>query len=201
MNDGCENTIAQSVEAILKQIGEDPNRDGLRATPIRVERMMQELCRGYTKDLNQIVNGAIFESSGDGMVLVENISFYSLCEHHLLPFFGRVSVAYVPDQKVIGLSKIPRIVEMFARRLQLQERLTFQILDALNSVISPKGAIVRLEGRHLCAVMRGVRKEQSRMITMESSGVFRTDTQLTSVFLSQVQSRSYSNPSESTWFE
>lgn len=162
MADDSVPTIARSVEAILKQIGEDPDREGLCATPARVERMMRELCEGYTKDLAEIVNGAIFESSGDGMVIVDDVSFYSLCEHHLLPFFGRVSVAYIPDGRVIGLSKIPRIVEMYSRRLQLQERLTFQILEALDSVVSPKGAIVRLEGRHLCAAMRGVRKEQSK---------------------------------------
>ena len=189
MLDDSTPTIARSVEAILKQIGEDPNREGLCATPARVERMMHELCKGYTKDLEKIVNGAIFESSGDGMVVVDDVSFYSLYEHHLLPFFGRVSVAYIPDGRVIGLSKIPRIVEMYSRRLQLQERLTFQILEALDSVVSPKGAIVRLEGRHLCAAMRGVRKEQSKMITIESSGVFRDDARLKAVFLAQLQLR------------
>ena len=201
MKNNSELSIAEAVEAILERIGEDPNRDGLRATPVRVERMTRELCSGYSKDLDQIVNGAIFESSGDGMVLVDDVSFYSLCEHHMLPFFGRVSVAYLPDRKVIGLSKIPRIVEMFSRRLQLQERLTFQILDALNSVISPKGAVVRIEGRHLCAAMRGVRKEQSRMITIESSGLFRSDAQLTSLFLAQVQNRANPDSSGNAWFE
>lgn len=189
MTDELTPTIAQSVESILARIGEDPKRDGLRGTPARVERMMAELCKGYSQALGEVVNGAIFESAGDGMVVVDDISFYSLCEHHMLPFFGRASIAYIPDGKVIGLSKIPRIVEMFARRLQLQERLAFQILDALNSVIRPKGAIVRLEGRHLCAAMRGVRKERARMITIESSGVFREDVRLTSVFLAQIQSQ------------
>lgn len=201
MADDSVPTIARSVEAILKQIGEDPDREGLCATPARVERMMRELCEGYTKDLEEIVNGAIFESSGDGMVIVDDVSFYSLCEHHLLPFFGRVSVAYIPDGRVIGLSKIPRIVEMYSRRLQLQERLTFQILEALDSVVSPKGAIVRLEGRHLCAAMRGVRKEQSKMITIESSGVFRDDARLKSVFLAQLQLRTNPDLFMDGWFE
>lgn len=184
--------IAQSVEAILTQIGEDPDREGLRATPVRVERMMGELCRGYGQDLATIVNGAIFAAEGDGIVFVDDISFYSLCEHHLLPFFGRVSVAYLPNEKVIGLSKIPRIVEMYSRRLQLQERLTHQILDALGSVIAPKGVIVRMEGHHLCSVMRGVRKEKARMVTMEAAGVFREDPKLVSLFLTHLQASGFS---------
>lgn len=193
--------IAQSVETILTQIGEDPNREGLRATPIRVERMMGELCRGYHQDLTTVVNGAVFKAEGDGIVFVDDISFYSLCEHHLLPFFGRVSVAYLPDEKVIGLSKIPRIVEMFSRRLQLQERLTHQILDALVSVIAPKGAVVRMEGRHLCSVMRGVRKEKARIVTMEAAGVFKDDPTRMSLFLAHLQTSDHSTIQGSGWLQ
>lgn len=186
--------VERAVETILTSLGEDPKREGLVDTPARVARMLKEICAGYDQNLKTIVNGAIFESDGTGMVLVEDISFYSLCEHHLLPFFGRVQVAYIPDGKVIGLSKIPRIVEMFARRLQMQERLTKQILDALTTAIAPKGAIVRIEGKHLCAVMRGVKKENSRMVTMEANGVFTSDPALQSLFLKQIHPEQRSNP-------
>jgi GTP cyclohydrolase I len=170
--------VAYLVRDLLASVGEDPEREGLKRTPERVSRMLEELLEGYRVDLTTLVNGAVFESETTGMVVVQNIDFYSLCEHHLLPFTGRAHVAYLPDGKIIGLSKIPRLVDMFARRLQVQERLTRQIGEALDSIIHPKGIAVAVEGTHMCSVMRGVKKANTRMSTLEMWGAFREDESL-----------------------
>jgi len=154
-------TIQQAVQNILTEIGEDPQRDGLRRTPERVARMYNELMMGYSMDIETIINGALFDVEYEDMVLVRDIEFYSLCEHHMLPFFGKAHVAYIPNGKVLGLSKIPRIVDLFARRLQVQERITTQIADVLEKLLHPKGIAVVLEGAHMCAMMRGVKKSEA----------------------------------------
>ncbi len=170
--------IAPHIRALLELIGEDPDREGLQDTPTRVARMFAELTSGYRVDPDKLLNEALFTSNYDGMVLVRGMEFYSLCEHHLLPFFGTVHVAYVPNGKIIGLSKIPRIVDMFSRRLQVQERLTEQIADFIEQVIQPRGVAVAIDAAHLCAIMRGVRKEQARMVTQVVRGVFAEDANL-----------------------
>lgn len=165
--------IEAAVREILGEIGEDPGREGLRGTPDRVHRMYHELTAGYHVDPERLINGAIFEVGYSEMVVVKDIPFHSLCEHHLLPFFGVAHVAYVPDGRVIGLSKIPRIVEMYGRRLQVQERMTQQVADFLMDRLAPKGVGVVLEATHLCAVMRGVRKPGMLMQTAAVLGLFR----------------------------
>lgn len=170
--------IAPHVRALLEYIGEDPEREGLRETPQRVARMLAELTSGYRVDPEKLINDALFTSNYDGVVLVRAMEFYSLCEHHLLPFFGTVHVAYVPNGRIIGLSKIPRIVDMFARRLQVQEHLTEQIADFLEQVLQPKGVAVAIDAAHMCAIMRGVRKEQARMVTQVVRGVLAEDPNL-----------------------
>jgi GTP cyclohydrolase I len=167
--------IEHAVTQILGAIGEDPAREGLLKTPSRVAKMYAELTAGYRVDPQALINDAVFGVDYDEMVMVRDIDFYSLCEHHLLPFMGKVHVAYIPDGKVIGLSKIPRIVEMFARRLQVQERMTVQIADFLNEALHPAGVAVVAEGLHMCAAMRGVKKANARMITSAMRGVFRSD--------------------------
>ena len=167
--------VGSAVRRILQEIGEDPDREGLRGTPDRVHRMYTELTAGYHVDPERLVNGAIFDIDHSEMVVVREIPLYSLCEHHLLPFFGTASVAYIPEGRVIGLSKIPRIVEMYARRLQIQERLTQQIADFLMERLAPKGVAVVLEASHLCAVMRGVRKPGTIMTTSAVLGIFRAN--------------------------
>ena len=168
-------SIQESVRKMLVAFGENPERNGLTRTPERVARMYTELLAGYMVDPMSIVNGALFDVSYDEMVIVRDIEFYSLCEHHMLPFMGRAHVAYLPNGKVVGLSKIPRIVDLFARRLQVQERMTRQIADFLNSVLSPKGVAVVVEGMHLCTMMRGVKKQNPRMTTSAVHGYFRTN--------------------------
>lgn len=165
--------IEYSVEKILEAVGEDPEREGLQKTPHRVARAYAELLSGYRIDPARLVNGAIFDVEYDDMVIVRDIEYYSLCEHHLLPFLGRAHVAYIPDQKVIGLSKIPRIVDMFARRLQIQERLTRQIANFIDEVLAPKGVAVVMDGVHMCSMIRGVKKHESSMTTSAMLGVFR----------------------------
>ncbi|MCB0076870.1 MAG: GTP cyclohydrolase I FolE [Anaerolineales bacterium] len=164
-----------AVREILRAIGEDPDREGLRRTPERVARMYEELTEGYHVDPAKLINEAIFEVDYDDMVLVRDIDYASLCEHHMLPFLGRAHVAYLPNGKVIGLSKIPRIVEMFARRLQVQERMTTEIADFLMHHLEPKGVAVVVEGQHLCSMIRGVRKPNSTMVTSAMRGGFRKD--------------------------
>jgi len=169
----CTGDIECAVQDILQAIGEDVNREGLLRTPGRVARMYEELTAGYHVDPVRLINDAIFEVKYDQMVIVRDIDFYSLCEHHLLPFLGQAHVAYIPDGKVIGLSKIPRIVEMFARRLQVQEHMTQQIAEFLDETLQPLGIAVVAEGLHMCAAMRGVRKANARMVTSAMLGTFR----------------------------
>jgi GTP cyclohydrolase I len=179
--------IRLAVKDILTNIGEDPQRDGLLKTPDRVARMFDELTAGYKIDPVKLINGAVFDVDYDEMVLVKDIDFYSMCEHHMLPFFGRAHVAYVPNGKVIGLSKIPRIVEMFARRLQVQERMTSEIANLLNDTLHPRGIAVVLEGTHMCAVMRGVKKSQIQMRTQAFLGEFKQDAARRAEFIAQLK--------------
>src|SRR6202034_3511519 len=176
---------------ILSRLGEDPDRDGLRATPERVEKAMAFLTKGYEQDPAKILHGAMFEVDYDEMVIVKDIEMFSLCEHHMLPFFGKVHVAYIPKGKVIGLSKIARLVEVFARRLQVQERLTRQIADAIQEAIEPQGVGVVMEARHLCMMMRGVEKQHSSTVTSAMQGVFHQQN-TRAEFLSLVLSRGHS---------
>jgi GTP cyclohydrolase I len=182
-------SIADLVRRILIQLGEDPNREGLRRTPKRFEKALRFLTNGYRQDADKLLNGALFSVCYDEMVVVKDIEVYSLCEHHLLPFFGRCHVAYIPSKKVVGLSKIARIVNMYARRLQIQERLTSQIAAAIQDKLSPQGVGVILEARHLCMVMRGVEKQQSTATTSAMLGVFRESKQTRDEFLSLVRNR------------
>jgi GTP cyclohydrolase IA len=176
-----------SIRQILAEMGEDPARDGLRETPARVRRMYAELTAGYHVDPERLIGGAIFEVDYSEMVVVKDITFHSLCEHHLLPFFGRAHVAYIPEGRVIGLSKIPRIVEMYARRLQVQERMTKEIADFLMDRLEPRGVGVVLEASHLCAVMRGVRKPGTIMTTSHVLGLFRTADRTRAEFLAHIE--------------
>lgn len=171
---------------LLSAIGEDPEREGLRNTPDRVARMYTELLSGYGTDPETIINGALFNIDYDEMVLVRDIEFYSLCEHHMLPFLGRAHVAYLPKGKVIGLSKIPRIVDMYARRLQVQERMTRQIADLIQTTLEPQGVAVVVEGMHLCAMMRGVKKHDARMTTSAMHGSFRSNMATRQEFLANI---------------
>ena len=182
-------SIADSMRKILHSIGEDAERDGLRHTPERFEKAFRFLTSGYGQDPEKILNGAMFTVAYDQMVLVKDIEFYSLCEHHLLPFFGRCHVAYIPDKKVVGLSKIPRLVNMFARRLQIQERLTNQVANAIQDKISPLGVGVVVEGRHLCMAMRGVEKESSQTVTSAMLGSFKDNPKTREEFLSLVHGK------------
>jgi len=171
---------------LLKAIGEDPEREGLKNTPDRVARMYTELLSGYGTDPAKIINRALFNINYDEMVLVRDIEFYSLCEHHMLPFIGRAHVAYLPAGKVIGLSKIPRIVDMYARRLQVQERMTRQIADLLQQTLEPQGVAVVVEGMHLCSMMRGVKKHDARMTTSAMHGAFRANLATRQEFLDNI---------------
>ena len=175
------------IERILVRVGEDPARDGLVRTPLRVARALDELTVGYRTDVADVVNDAIFEDDGEEMVLVKDIEFYSLCEHHMLPFYGKVHIAYVPDGKIIGLSKLARIADVFARRLQVQERLTNQIADALEELLAPRGVAVMAEAAHFCMMMRGVQKQNSTTVTTAMRGVFKTDKELRREFMSTVR--------------
>jgi len=175
--------ISGLIQTLLKELGEDPGRDGLVKTPDRVARAMRFFTAGYAQDPAEVLKGALFDVEYDEMVLVREIDFYSLCEHHMVPFFGRVHVAYIPDKKVLGLSKIPRLVEIFARRLQVQERLTMQIAQTLDEVLQPKGVGVVVEAKHLCMMMRGVQKQNSSAITSSLRGEFETDPKTRSEFM------------------
>jgi GTP cyclohydrolase I len=182
-------SIADLARRMLQLIGEDPERDGLRHTPERFEKALRFLTSGYHQDPKKLLNGAMFSVCYDQMVLVKDIEVYSLCEHHMLPFFGKCHVAYIPDKKVVGLSKIPRLVNMFARRLQIQERLTNQIASAIQQEIAPLGVGVVVEARHLCMVMRGVEKQNSQTVTSAMLGAFRENVQTREEFLSLIRDK------------
>jgi GTP cyclohydrolase IA len=178
--------IAELVRQMIVELGEDPNREGLRRTPERFEKALRYLTSGYRQDPDKLLNGAMFSVCYDEMVVVKDIELYSLCEHHLLPFFGKCHVAYIPTKKVVGLSKIARLVNMYARRLQIQERLTSQIAETLQQRLSPQGVGVIIEARHLCMVMRGVEKQHSTATTSHMLGVFRDNKQTRDEFLALV---------------
>jgi GTP cyclohydrolase I len=178
--------IRKAIHEVLQAVGEDPDREGLRNTPDRVSRMYAELLSGYNADPEKIINGALFNVDYDEMVLVRDIEFYSLCEHHMLPFLGRAHVAYLPKGKVIGLSKIPRIVDMYARRLQVQERMTRQIADVIQNTLEPYGVAVVVEAVHLCSMMRGVKKHGARMTTSAMHGAFRANLATRQEFLENI---------------
>jgi GTP cyclohydrolase I len=177
------------VERALREIGEDPLREGLGRTPMRVAKSLRYLTSGYRQDPDKVLNGALFSVSYDEMVIVRDIEVFSLCEHHLLPFFGRCHVAYLPNRKVIGLSKLPRLVDVFARRLQVQERLTTQIAETIMEKVRPRGVGVIIEARHLCMIMRGVEKQNSVAVTSAMLGSFRNNAQTRNEFLNLVRSR------------
>ena len=178
--------IIELTKNLLKEIGEDNEREGLKDTPQRVSEAYDFLLSGYNKDISSVLNGAVFTEKYDEMVLVKNIDFYSMCEHHMLPFFGKVHVAYLPDGKIIGLSKIPRIVEVFSRRLQVQERMTQQIADTINSHIQPRGVAVVTEAYHMCMMMRGVEKQNSSATASAVHGLFKEDARTRAEFLNLI---------------
>jgi len=180
--------IGDMYEKILKDLGEDTTREGLLRTPYRAEKAMKFLTSGYTRNIEELINGALFTAENDDMVVVKDIEYYSLCEHHMLPFFGRVHVAYLPDKKIIGLSKIPRIVDAFARRLQVQERITQQIADTLMEVLEPRGVAVVSEAQHFCMMMRGVEKQCSSTVTSAMLGEFRSNKGTKDEFLALIRS-------------
>jgi GTP cyclohydrolase I len=180
--------LAETVAALLEQLGENPDREGLIDTPTRVSESLRYLTEGYASDPATIVGDALFALDGyDDMVVVKDIAFFSLCEHHLLPFFGRAHIGYVPEGRVVGLSKLPRLVDAYSRRLQVQERMTREIAEAINSTVKPRGVGVVVEARHLCLEMRGVQKETSHTLTSSMLGVFRSDQRTRSEFLSHIR--------------
>lgn len=186
VNENVVNEIAAHYEAILKLIGEDPTREGLVKTPVRAAKALLYATGGYRKEIDGIVNGAIFSHEGSRMIIVRDIEFYSFCEHHILPFFGKISIGYIPDGKIIGLSKVARIVDMYARRLQVQERITEQVCATLKDTLSAKGVIALCKAEHLCMKMRGVEKQESLTVTLDYNGIFATDTTLRNEFLSSL---------------
>lgn len=178
--------IAGHFEAIIRLLGEDPRREGLIKTPMRAAKALYYATNGYRMDVDSVVNGAVFTHEGSGMVVVRDIEFYSFCEHHVLPFFGRISVGYMPDGKILGLSKLARIVDVFARRLQTQEHLTAQVIAEVERVSGARGVIARCEGEHLCMKMRGVEKQDSSTVTLDMNGVYTTDPTLVNQFLTSL---------------
>ena len=181
--------LSSLISAALKELGEDPGRDGLVQTPERAARALRFLCQGYEQDPRQVLNNALFDVSYDEMVIVKDIDVYSLCEHHMLPFFGRAHVAYIPNGRVVGLSKIPRMVEIFARRLQVQERLTTEIAHTLQTILEPKGVAVVIEAIHLCMMMRGVSQQNAFAITSSLRGEFENDPKTRSEFMNLIRHR------------
>ena len=175
--------IRTLVEQLLVSVGENPSRQGLERTPERVEKAFQFMTKGYQEDIDEVLNGALFSIDYDEMVIVKDVDFYSMCEHHLLPFFGKCHIAYIPNGKIVGLSKIPRLIEVFSRRLQVQERLTVQIAEALEARLHPQGVAVVVEGFHLCMMMRGVQKQNAYAITSSMLGVFRNQQKTREEFL------------------
>ncbi|HRE12158.1 MAG TPA: GTP cyclohydrolase I FolE [Ignavibacteria bacterium] len=182
-NEDSLKKIEQSVVNILSEIGEDPNREGLLRTPNRVAKAYKFMTKGYSEDIEKLLNNAVFNEHYDEMVIVKDIDFYSLCEHHLLPFFGKCHIAYIPNGKIVGLSKLPRMVEMFSRRLQVQERMTREIGDMINKVLEPKGVAVVTEAKHLCMMMRGVEKQNSVATASAMLGKFKSDEKTRTEFL------------------
>lgn len=182
-------SIADLARKMIAQLGEDPDREGLRKTPERFEKALQFLTSGYAQNLDKLLNGATFSVAYDEMVIVKDIEFFSLCEHHLLPFFGRVHIAYLPNKRVVGLSKLARLVNMYARRMQIQERLTSQIASAIEEKIDPQGVGVIVEARHLCMQMRGVEKQHGKAVTSAMLGAFRHNKQTRDEFLSLVRNK------------
>jgi GTP cyclohydrolase I len=187
MDEARQREFAELVRRQLELLGEDPSRDGLDRTPNRVAKAFESLTRGYWQDPKQVLNDALFDVQSDEMVIVKDIDFYSLCEHHLLPFFGRCHIAYLPANKVVGLSKLPRLVEVFARRLQVQERMTTDIARTIEELINPQGVAVVIEAQHLCMAMRGVEKQNSYALTSSMLGAFRTDARTRSEFLDLIR--------------
>jgi GTP cyclohydrolase IA len=181
--------MKDEIRSILTKLGEDPDRDGLKNTPKRVDAALRYLTSGYQQDPDELLNAALFEVAYDEMVIVKDIEVFSLCEHHLLPFFGKAHVAYIPNGQVVGLSKIPRLVDMFARRLQVQERLTMQIATTINEKIHPRGVAVVVEAQHLCMIMRGVEKQNSIAVTSSMLGAFKDDQNTRNEFLNLVNKR------------
>ncbi|HAH31049.1 MAG TPA: GTP cyclohydrolase I FolE [Elusimicrobia bacterium] len=180
---GASDKIEPLITKLLTEIGENPRRDGLIKTPQRVARAWREMTAGYSTDINKVFNGAFFKADYREMVIVKDVAFYSLCEHHMLPFFGKVHLAYIPDGQIIGLSKIPRLVEAFSRRLQVQERLTIQIADTLQKKLKPKGVGIVIEAHHLCMTMRGIKNASSSAVTSSMLGIFRSDNRVREEFL------------------
>jgi len=175
--------VSENIKTILAEIGEDAGREGLLKTPERVAKAYEFLTKGYNQNLDEIINGAVFEEKYDEMVIVKDIDYYSMCEHHLLPFYGKIHIAYIPDGKIVGLSKIPRIVEVFSRRLQVQERMTQEIADTLDKYLNPRGVGVVCEGLHMCMMMRGVEKQNSTTTTSAMHGIFKSDHRTRTEFL------------------
>jgi len=186
---GGDETIADLVRKMIAKLGEDPDREGLRKTPERFEKALRFLTSGYEQNVDQLLNGATFSVAYDEMVIVKDIEFFSMCEHHLLPFFGKVHIAYLPNKRVIGLSKLARLVNMFARRMQIQERMTSQIASAIEEKIDPQGVGVIVEARHLCMQMRGVEKQHSKAVTSAMLGAFRHNKQTRDEFLALVRNK------------
>ena len=193
MSDEKKAAIKKAIRLILENIDEDPDRQGLQRTPERIARMYDELLAGYHVDTDNLINDALFDVDYREMVIVKDIDYYSLCEHHLLPFFGRAHVAYMPRGKVLGLSKIPRIVEMFARRLQVQERMTQQIADFISEALQPYGVAVVVEGAHMCSMMRGVKKDNATMVTSAISGAFERDPKTRAEFMELIGRRRFND--------
>jgi len=183
MTSPTDDSFVDHIREMLEALGEDPNRPGLQRTPERVEKSLRWLTQGYQQTLEGVIGQAVFEEPHESMIMVRDIELYSMCEHHMLPFFGRAHVAYIPNGKIIGLSKLPRIVDMFAHRLQLQERLTDQVADAIMEVLDPMGVGVVIEASHLCMMMRGVEKQNSKTVTSAVRGVFRDDIKTREEFL------------------
>ncbi|MGH7236110.1 MAG: GTP cyclohydrolase I FolE [Nitrospiraceae bacterium] len=192
--DGQPSELQDVVKRMLVILGEDPERDGLLRTPERIEKMLRFMTQGYKQDVDRLMNGALFEIDYDEMVIVKDIDFFSLCEHHLLPFYGKCHVGYLPNKRVVGLSKIPRVVDAFSRRLQVQERLTVQIAETLQSKLKAHGVGVVMEARHLCMMMRGVEKQNTLAVTSEMLGVFRTQQQTRDEFLKLIRRSGAGDP-------
>ena len=186
MTENKMRNIESLTKSLLKELGEDPKREGLIKTPLRVAKAWEYLSQGYSQNVEKLINNAIFSENYDQMVVVKDIEFYSMCEHHLLPFFGHAHIAYIPNGKIIGLSKIPRLVDMFARRLQVQERMTQEIANSLNDALNPSGVAIIIEAQHMCMQMRGVEKKKSYMSTSSMVGIFREDQKTREEFLNLI---------------